>query len=125
MATFKSLGRITVAVSGTPVSMASGIPSNSLPCQTVFIQQVRGNTGQIYLLDGPVGDKQTKVLLTLPAPTVISGVTTYLPPASVTVPNERNMLNVNQFWLDADNSGESVQASVVAFFSPSFGNRPK
>jgi hypothetical protein len=123
MAMWKALGRITVVTSGVPVSMAINIPNNSLPCQTIFVQVLQANTGKVYILDSPNGDKKTNVLATIPAPTLVGGVATFLPYASVTVPNERNMLNPNQLWLDADNSGESVQASAVGFFSPSFGNR--
>jgi hypothetical protein len=120
-----SLGRITVTTSGTPVNLASKLHNQTLPCQTIFVQQIEANSGKLYLLDAANGDKQSNVLATIPAPTKVAGVATFLPYASVTIPNERNQLNASQIWIDADNSGESCQGSAVAFFSAAFGNRPR
>jgi len=119
---WKAIGRITVTTSGTPVNLAANIHGQTMPCQTIFVQQIEANSGKIYLLDQANGDKQTRVLATIPAPTKVGGVATFLPWAACTVPNERNALNVSQIWVDADNSGESCQVSVIGSFT-AYGNR--
>jgi len=120
---WKACGRVYVAASGTPVNAASKLSNKALPCQTIFFQTKAINTGMIYLLDSPTGNRDDHILATIPAPTTVAGVGIFLPWASVTIPNERNALNVNQIWIDVDNSGESCQVSALGAFSPSFGNR--
>jgi len=105
-----AFGRVAVPVSGTPVHVSLDMAAY----QTVFFQQVPGNTGYIYILNGPNGDKDTKVLAILSVPTYNnSGKATFLPSAAVTIPSHPNAINLADFWIDADNNGESVRISPV------------
>jgi len=67
-----SLGKITVAAAGTPVQ----VTTPRYPCQTMFFQQVQGNTGKLYICDRADAVKATMVgvLAVIPAPTLLSGV---------------------------------------------------
>jgi hypothetical protein len=107
-----SIGKVTVAVSGTPVQVPN---AGRIPCQTIFFQQVSTNTGKIYICDrsNAVFSTGVGVLATIPAPTFINGVATVLPYAAVTVPSAPAALDAAQIWIDVDVGGESCQVSVV------------
>jgi hypothetical protein len=111
---WQSYGRVVVPNAGTPVHVSLEM----LGCQTVFFQQVPGNTGYIYILDGPNGDKDTKVLAVLSVPSYnISNKATFLPSCGVTIPTQPNALNLADFWIDVEVSGESVRVSPVRSFN--------
>lgn len=106
-----SLNRVTVTTAGTPVRLSA----TRQGCQTIFFQALQTNTGKIYILDSASGNKTTGqgILATVPAPTLFGGVATVLPWAAVTIPSAPAALSVERIWLDADNSGEGVQVSIV------------
>ena len=111
---WQAKGRVVPIVSGTPVHVSIDMFS----CQTVFFQQVPGNTGYIYILDAANGDKDTNVLAVIPVPTYnASGKATSLPYCAVTIPSQPNAINLADFWIDVDNSGESVRVSPVRSFN--------
>jgi hypothetical protein len=114
---WRSLGKVQVVATGTPVIATTNETDSAAryPCQTVFFQQVQGNTGKLWICDRSNAVKATGVgvLATIPAPTSVGGVATILPYAQVTIPSAPAALMANQFWIDADNSGEYCQISAV------------
>ena len=112
-----SLGKVTITNSGTPVQATTNetVPAKRFPAQTIFFQQVQSNTGKLYIMDRSNGVKGTGVgvLAVIAAPTLSAGVATVLPYAAVTIPTAPTPLNAADFWIDADNSAEACQVSVV------------
>lgn len=106
-----SLGKVTVATAGTPVQ----ITSTHTTAQTIFFQQVTGNTGMIWICNCSDADTSTGegVVATLPAPVVAGGIDLALPYTTVNISGALEALNVSNFWVDADNDGESCQVSYV------------
>lgn len=105
---WKSLGLKTVAAPGTAVAVSS----TSYPCQTLFFQQVSTNTGVLKILDSSTSST-AHILAVIPAPTLVAGVCTVLPYASVTIPSAPGALNAKDFWIDADVAGNGCQVSAV------------
>ena len=107
-----SLGYVEVTTSGSPVraTVNAPDPAELLPSHSVLFQQVSGNTGKVYVCSGSSADKDTGegVVAVLATPS-----TNVLPSAAVTITNALNAINVADFWLDADTSGDKVLVSYV------------
>ncbi len=113
-ASFFALGKITVAVSGTPVN----VPAPVLPGQgpalpalstvhALVIEALAANTGKIYIgIAGLNKSTLAGVLLTLPVPTA-----NFIPTFSVSLTAAANALSITDLWIDADNAGEGVTIS--------------
>jgi|WetSurMetagenome_2_1015567.scaffolds.fasta_scaffold02468_10 hypothetical protein len=106
-----SLGKITVVTAGVPVR----ITVDRLSGQTIIFQQLEANTAKIWLCDRATASKTTGVgmLAAIPAPTLSGGIATSLPYAAVTIPTAPGALNLADFWIDADVSGEGCLISYV------------
>jgi hypothetical protein len=100
-----------------PVRVTSGTatPSARVVAHTIFIQQHAANTGKLYLLDRPNGDKSTGlgVLATIPAPTLSGGVAVILPWVAYTLPYAPGGANIADYYLDADVSGSFATVALV------------
>lgn len=101
-----ALGKITVAVAGTPVQVLA----TNKPCNAIYFEQISGQTGKIYIMDRSTGNKTTLVgvLKVLLVPT-----STFLPNWTVGLPSTQNGLNVANFWIDADTSNESALVTYL------------
>ena len=95
----QSLGKITVTTAGTPVQ----INSTNIPCQAISIQALSSNAGKVYV--GLSGMSKTTLIGNLAVLAVPSGA--IIPSFSASV-DSANGLNVSQYWIDVDNSGEGV-----------------
>lgn len=108
-AQFVALGKIPVPVAGTPVAVPVPPSINPPSCHAVIIEALPGNTGKIYI--GLVGLNKTtlaQVLVVLPIPTV-----NLLPTFSIALTVAGNAINLGQFYVDADISGEGVLISAL------------
>lgn len=111
-------GVVTVATPGTPVQLASNLPSFSppvtgsvtdqIPCNKIsFIANTNahsgaGNTGNVY-----IGQKTMNK-------TTLAGVVVVLPKATsfpVTNNVSMNIYQFDQWYVDADNAGDGVYGS--------------
>lgn len=106
-----SFGNIVVGTPGTPVRLTANqtVPGASVPVHAILIQPHPANTGKVYI--GNVGNftkNGAGQVAWLPAPTVNSA-----PAFSETVSYAQNAVEANEFWIDADNPGDSVIASAV------------
>jgi len=109
---WKSLGRVIVTVSGILAEATANlpVPGNRLGAHAVMFQQVKGNSGWIYIFDDPSGSKVTgaHLVASLAVPTANT-----CPSASVTIMYAPAALNAAMYWIDADNNGEGCQVSVI------------
>jgi hypothetical protein len=113
------LGVFTVVTPGTPVQVTTvnvavpaGMQQYSPRCQAILFQVLAStapqagahtNTGKVYILD------RNKVrVATLAVPTANT-----VPSFSATIPNAASALNANLYWVDADNSGDGVDVSIL------------
>jgi hypothetical protein len=113
-----SLGRVTVAVPGTPVSAVTNVsptaPQGSnqtvYSCLAILFQTVTSNAGKTYVGSSATFNKTTGVglLAALGVPTA-----NVIPSAGATIPNAPAALNAADYWIDADNGGEGVQVSAL------------
>ena len=112
-----SLGRVTIAASGTPILATTNeaVPTQRYPCQTVFFQQIESNTGKLYICDraNAVIGTLAGVVAVIPAPTLVNQVATVLPWAQVSVPSAPAALDASKFWIDADNTNDACLVSAV------------
>lgn len=106
-----SQGKITVTTSGTPVR----VTSTHTGCQTAFFQQVESNTGKLWICDrsSAVTSTGVGVLATIPAPTLSGGVAVVLPYVAITIPTAPGGIDLQGFWIDADEDGDACQVSCV------------
>lgn len=108
-AQFVALGKIVVTVAGTPVKVPVPDAINPPSCHAVIIEVLPGNTGKIYVgLAGLTKATLAQVLVILPIPTV-----NLLPTFSIALTVAGNAINLGQFFLDADISGEGVLISAL------------
>lgn len=113
-----SLGKVTVAASGTPVRITTNQSDATarIGCQTVFIQQVPGNSGALYICENSSANITTGVgvLAVIPKPTLDgSGDAVSIPCGAVTIPYAAAPLNAADFYIDADNNGDAAYCSYV------------
>ena len=98
-----ALGTVTVPSPGTPVPIDTSTRNN---CQSILLQALSNgshtNTGRVYIYV-----KGTRVA-TLAVPT-----TNTIPSFSVTVPDAPGGLTTLDYTIDADNSGDGVDASFA------------
>ncbi len=111
------LGTITSVTPGTPVRVAftaavlaritASINPPTLKCQSILFQVLSNgshtNTGRVYILD----QNRTRVA-TLAVPT-----TNTIPSFSATIPNAMTALNAGFYYIDADNSGDGADVSIL------------
>ena len=106
---FKAIGKVTVSSSGTPVQVyksSSSAPSTSplIRARVIIIQAPSDDVGPFIYVGDSTLVKSSRV-----------GVAAVLQPGqSITLqsPGDAN-LNPEELWVDADNSGDSVQVSVI------------
>ena len=108
------LGKITVAVAGTPVQLIASTPFRALNTRfygyhAALLQALPTNTGLVYI--GGVGMNKTTLavvsnVLAIPSTSSIPsfGVANLLSPAGV---------DLSAFWLDAAVSGEGVLVTLL------------
>lgn len=111
----QSYGKVTVAASGSPVQASSNGANigdqTYTQCNAVLIEAWPTNTGKIYIgntesMDASTGDGVVGILA---KPS--SG---FIPSFSATVSYAPGGIDVAQFWVDAENSGDSVVISAVS-----------
>jgi|WetSurMetagenome_2_1015567.scaffolds.fasta_scaffold02468_2 hypothetical protein len=109
---WRSLGKVTVTTSGTPVraTLNETTPSDRVGCQSILFEQIPGNTGRIYICD-----RQNANIITLVGVVAILAKPTSsaFPSAGCGVPSAPAALNAADFYIDAEISGEGVLVSVV------------
>lgn len=104
-----ALGVITVPSPGTPIRITNNLASPTTPihCQSVMAQALSNgthtNTGRVYVMDFTL----TRVA-TLAVPT-----SNTVPSFSATVPNAYGVLHAEEYYIDADNAGDGVDASYL------------
>ena len=110
-----SFGQVLVTSAGTPVCANANVSDSKrhIGLQSVFMQARPENTGRIYIFySGSNGatssNKTTRATCVgfLPAPS--DPTKGPFPSWSYTVPNVSVGMVLDNFWLDADNSGEGV-----------------
>jgi len=106
----RSLGKITVATAGTPVTLAQNATNQSPNrCHSFLVQVLSTNLGKIYI--GQRGMNKTTlagVFAVLAVPTA-----NILQSFSATLSYAPNDFTASGIYIDADNSGEGVIASVI------------
>jgi hypothetical protein len=108
-AQFYALGKLVVAVAGTPQPVVPPPAMNPPSCHAVIIEALPGNTGKIYI--GLLGlDKTTyaQVLVVLPIPTA-----NLIPTFSIALTVAGNAVNLGNLFIDADVGGEGVLISAL------------
>ena len=83
-------------------------PGKTFPVQSILVQAISSvahtNTGRAYLYDAQTGG--APIVLAVPTANTI-------PSASVTKPDAPCALNAGDYWIDADNSTDGVNAWYV------------
>jgi hypothetical protein len=110
---FKSFGRITVAVSGTPVQATVNEPAQADRFSTHSVMVERDDPNDIGLVY--IGTSAAMNIATLEGVIAILAVptTNFLPVFTVTITHMPDGVNANELWIDADVSGDSVLISAV------------
>ena len=103
--------RVTVTAAGTPVR----VTATRNVGQTIFFQQVEGNTGKIYICDRAtaVTATLTGVVAVLVPPTAGAVYAASLPSISWTKPDAAAGVNAEDFYIDADVNGEYCLVSIT------------
>jgi hypothetical protein len=109
----KSLARIINIVPGTPVRITFNEvdPTERILCHSILFERDDPNdTGLIYIGVSPTMDRTTLVDVVgiLPAPS-----TGALPSINITLDPGHNALDCRDFWIDADEAGDSILGSYV------------
>jgi len=105
----KSLGKVTVAVAGTPEAITKNWTATTRRCHSFLVEVLPTNTGKVY-----VGDKNLNkstlagVFAILAIPT-----TNLLPSFSATLSYAPDAFDAGDIFLDVDVSGEGAVCSVV------------
>lgn len=112
-----SLGFITVTTPGTPVrfsfnqaDQAKAINCNGVLAEAIYTTNGHKNTGLVYILDRPNPNYTSGVgilaVLAIPSSASIGSYSASMPAAAAA-------LNICDFWVDADISGDGVIASFI------------
>jgi hypothetical protein len=104
------LGKIAPTSAGTPVSVQASFPQQKpQSIHGIMFEAAPGNTGKVYI-GWQTLDRSTfaGVMAILAVPT-----TNFLPTFSAAVTIAPNGLNVNEFWIDADNSNEGAIVTLL------------
>lgn len=104
------LGVITVVTPGTKVAIDTSTRNN---CQSILLQALSNashtNTGRVYVyVRNTSGTPAIARVATLAVPT-----TNTIPSFSVTIPDAPGGLTTLDYWIDADNAGDGVDASFA------------
>ena len=107
----RSLGKVTVTVSGTPIRLtnAEGDPTVRYPAHSFLVEALSTNTGALYVGTRTM-DKTSLagVFAIIPPP-----LTNSFPSFSTTVTYAPAAFNLADIWLDAAVSGEGALVSCV------------
>lgn len=107
----RSLGKVTVVTAGVPVRLTTNRtdPAQPYKAHSLFVEQVTGNTGKLYVGVSSSMNKTTLVgvVAVIPAP---AGSLPFLDMSDELAPNG---IAVSEMWLDADTSGEGALVSVI------------
>ncbi len=107
----QSFSKVTVTSAGTPkqCSVNTPTPGPFTTCNGILIQAWPTNVGAIYIGLSTMNKSTGKDLVgILATPTA-----NFIPSFSATIPYATS-IDVSQFWVDADNSGDGVIISSVA-----------
>ncbi len=109
----KSLARIINLVPGTPVRLTFNEldPTAHVGCHSILFERDDPNdTGLIYIGVSPTMNRTTlvDVIAILPAPS-----TGALPSINITLDPGHNALDAKDYWIDADEAGDSILGSYV------------
>jgi hypothetical protein len=109
----KSFGRITVAVPDTAVQATVNEPAQAdrFSVHSVMFERDDPNdTGLVYIGTSAAMNRTTLVgvIAILAVPT-----TNFLPVFTATITHMPDGVNVNEFWVDADEAGDSVLISGI------------
>lgn len=103
----KSLGKVAVAASGTPVRLTvnQSTPGDRVGCQTIIVSALAANTGAVYLGKGASFARSTGTdcMMQIAKGTIVQ-VGSIEAPAG---------LNAADYYLDADTNGDSAYVSVI------------
>jgi hypothetical protein len=106
----QSLGKVTVATSGTLVRLSA----TTLNVNAVFFQALGTNTAYVYVgLSTLVRATYVGVLLVVPAPTAATGATVALPSASLQSGVSVAPIDLSTIYLDADSAPQSLLISYL------------
>lgn len=111
--TIKPQGKITVTTAGTPVQIFTNDPGGNMPkfkVAKIRIEPLPANTGKIYVGSSTL-DKSSMVGVL----DILNKWPTTGPPDRFLVDSQEdsNVLFPDEYWLDADTSGEGA---VVSFW---------
>ncbi len=107
------LGRVTVAVPGTPVqaTVNQSVPATRVPTQAIMFQVIPANAGVVYIgRKGMVKGASGEYAL-LPKPS--SATTGPFTSVTFSIPLAPAGLNAADFYVDADNANDGVIVSLV------------
>jgi hypothetical protein len=109
-----AIGAVKCVTPGTPVSVVGGLagPPSRVPAQAIAFQALPTNVGIVYI--GKVNlirATYVGVEFVLPAPG--SNITGPFITATVALPNVPSGLNVAEYFIDANNSGDGVLVSYT------------
>lgn len=103
---FMALGKVTVPTPGTLVRLSA----NRIPCQSIMLQPLGGNTGTIYVGgSGLTRATLADVALVLVKPAAATPIGSY----SLSVPMAPAALDANTVFLDADTANDGVLVTLL------------
>lgn len=102
----RSLGKITVAASGTPVRLTvnESDPTARIGCQAIVINSLAGNTGSVYLGTSGFARSTGTGCMLIVAKGTTQQVGSQMAPAG---------LNAADYYLDADTNSDAAIVSVI------------
>jgi len=107
-----SLGKVTVAVSGTPARLTTNesTPSARYTCHAIMIEALPTNTGAVYIMDRSNGVIATLVgvVAILATPT-----TNFLPSWTVGISASANPIDLSLYYVDAAVNGDGVLVTTL------------
>jgi hypothetical protein len=103
------LGPIVSATPGTLVPIVAA--ASTLRAQSILFQALKtaghANTGSVYILSGPTAAAAVRIAtLGVPTATVIQSF-------SITIPSSNASLQLNQFFIDADNGTDGADVTYL------------
>lgn len=102
------LAVITVATAGVPVQATT----SRIPAHAILIEALWSNGGRMYIGNSAlVVSTKTGLLSVLPAPS--DPVKGPFPAVSAGIPSAPNGLRLDEIWIDAQTSGDSVIISYL------------
>src|SRR5213592_3247255 len=108
----KSKGKVTVTTAGAPSRLTANEtnPASRIPCHAIMVEVWPTNSGKVYIMDRPNGDRATGVgviaILAVPTANIIQVFTAGISSAP-------NGINLADYYVDVDNSGEAVLVTIL------------